>query len=135
MNRREAKPRRLIDSLDRRRSAGHIRHRELGGLPIGFWAGVLVADIAGQPGSALNLAVAGVVTGVATALTGVADLSLRDGRGRSVAVLHGILAVIALLTASTSVVLRLSDALPVGEILNAATLAISLTSLYLLARH
>lgn len=91
-------------------------------------------DIAGLPGSALTLAVGGVLTGVVSAFAGAAVLNTRDGR-RGFALFHGIVEMIALMTASASVLLRLSDALPAGQILNAVALTISASSAYRLMRR
>ncbi len=121
---------RIFDLLHGRMT-GHALHPALSDLPIGFWAGAVVLDVAGQTTGALILSAGGIVAGVATAATGVADWTVSDGRDRRVGLLHGVLQTVALLTVSTSVALRLLDALLPGQVLNAAGLGISAASAYL----
>lgn len=121
---------RLFDLLHGR-VMGHSLHPALSDLPIGLWFGMVVLDIAGYPHAAAILAVGGIIAGLATAATGVADWTVSDGRDRRVGLLHGILQTIAILLVAVSVVLRIVDATLVGQILGAAGLLLSLGAAYL----
>lgn len=121
---------RLFDLLHGR-MMGHALHPALSDLPIGLWFGAVVLDVAGYEHAALILAVGGIVAGLAAAVTGVADWTVSDGRDRRMGLLHGILQTIAILIVAVSVVLRLVDAVLVGQILGAGGLALSMGAAYL----
>jgi nitrite reductase/ring-hydroxylating ferredoxin subunit/uncharacterized membrane protein len=121
---------RLFDLLHGR-MMGHALHPALSDLPIGLWTGALLLDVLGETDAALILGVAGIATAVATAITGVADWTVSDGRDRRLGLLHGILQTVALAIIVGAVVLRTLDLLLVGQILTAAGLALSLASAYL----
>jgi nitrite reductase/ring-hydroxylating ferredoxin subunit/uncharacterized membrane protein len=121
---------RLFDLLHGR-ITGHALHPALSDLPIGLWFGAVVLDVAGYEHAALILAVGGIIAGLAAAVTGVADWTVSDGRDRRIGLLHGILQTIAILIVTVSVVLRLVDAVLVGQILGAGGLALSMGAAYL----
>jgi len=118
---------RLFDLLHGRVS-GHALHPALSDLPIGLWIGALVLVVARVHDGAVILAVAGVVAGIATATTGVADWTVSDGRDRRLGLFHGITQTIALILVAGSVALSLADldtgfivALAMGTGLSAAS--------------
>lgn len=121
---------RLFDLLHGR-ILGHALHPALSDLPIGLWAGALLLHVFGEHDAARILAAAGVVAGLATAATGVADWSVSDGRDRRVGLLHGILQTVALLTVCVSLVFGFRDALIPAEALLLAGFALSAGSAYL----
>jgi nitrite reductase/ring-hydroxylating ferredoxin subunit/uncharacterized membrane protein len=113
------------------RAMGHALHPALSDLPIGLWLGAVILHIAGYSKAALILAIGGVIAGVATAMTGVADWTVSDGRDRRLGLLHGLLQTVALAAAVTSVMLQLVGPLLVAQILLAVALVISASSAYL----
>lgn len=70
---------------------GHALHPVLTDLPIGLWTGSLLLDVVGAWKSAGVLQAAGSAAAVATAVTGVVDWSVTDGRERRLGLLHGLL--------------------------------------------
>lgn len=114
------------------RVLGHALHPALSDLPIGLWAGAVLLRIAGEADAAAILAVAGVLAGLATAATGVADWTVSDGRDRRVGLLHGITQTIALCIVTASVVVHALDgAGAVTFVLLVAGTGLSMASAYL----
>jgi len=70
---------------------GHAIHPPLSDIPIGFWTGSFLLDLAGKDEAAGLLSAAGTAGGVAAFTTGVADWSVSDGRNRRLGLLHGLL--------------------------------------------
>ena len=91
------------------RLIGHALHPVLTDLPIGFWSGSLLLDLAGASRSAGVLSAAGSVSAIATAATGVADWKDTYGRDRRLGTVHGVvnLAGLAFHLASLGARLRL----------------------------
>ena len=75
---------------------GHSLHPVLTDLPIGFWSGSLLLDLVGAGRSAGVLSAAGSAAAVATAVTGVTDWTVTDGREKRLGLLHGLLNVAGL---------------------------------------
>ena len=75
---------------------GHALHPVLTDAPIGFWMGSAVLDVVGEDFAAGVLSGAGSASAVATALTGLADWTVTDGRERRLALLHGLVNVAGL---------------------------------------
>lgn len=122
--------RRLFDLLHGR-IMGHALHPALSDLPIGLWAGAVLLEAFGEHDGAGILAAGGVIAGLATAATGVADWTVSDGRDRRVGLLHGILQTVALVMVGGSLAFRYSDALIAGEVLLVAGFVLSAGSAYL----
>jgi nitrite reductase/ring-hydroxylating ferredoxin subunit len=94
-----------IEPLTRRRGLmdvlhgrwlGHSLHAALSDLPIGFWTGACVLELAGEERAAGVLAGAGCAAALATAATGTADWSVTDGRERRLGLAHGMANSVAL---------------------------------------
>ncbi len=121
---------RLFDLLHGR-AMGHALHPALSDLPIGLWVSAIVVEVAGEGRASGILAAGGVVAGLATAATGVADWTVSDGRDRRVGLLHGITQTAAIALVTGSVVLRIID-VPTGAVaLLAGGTALSMASAYL----
>ena len=86
---------------------GHSLHPVLTDLPIGFWSGSLLLDLVGAGRSAGVLSAAGSAAAVATAVTGVTDWTVTDGREKRLGLLHGLLNVAGLGLQLTSLQARL----------------------------
>ena len=69
---------------------GHALHPVLSDLPIGLWTGSILLDRLGARRSAVTLNAAGSAAAVATAVTGVADWTVTDGRERRLGLFHGL---------------------------------------------
>jgi nitrite reductase/ring-hydroxylating ferredoxin subunit len=121
---------RLFDLLHGR-VMGHALHPALSDLPIGLWVGAIVLEVASEGRAAGILAAGGVVAGLATAVTGVADWTVSDGRDRRVGLLHGLTQTIAIVLVTASVVLRIVDVAAGAVALLAAGTGLSLASAYL----
>ncbi len=121
---------RLFDLLHGR-IMGHALHPALSDLPIGLWFGGVVMAIAGQANAAMILAFVGIAAGIATAVTGVADWTVSDGRDRRLGLLHGLLQTVALLIVLSSALLQLVGIRLFGDLLLATGLGISMASAYL----
>ena len=80
---------RLLDVL-LGRPLGHALHPALTDLPIGLWAGTVICDAVGEDTAAGVLGAAGCAAAVATAITGIADWTVSDGRERRLGLLHGL---------------------------------------------
>jgi len=113
------------------RLMGHALHPALSDLPIGLWAGAILLEVVGEPDPAAILAAGGVVAGLATAATGVADWSVSDGRDRRVGLLHGITQTVALTLVAGSVALHLADIHEGAVVLLVAGTGLSMSSAYL----
>lgn len=121
---------RLFDLLHGR-MMGHALHPALSDVPIGLWLGAIVVEVAGEGRAAGILAAGGVVAGLATAATGVADWTVSDGRDRRVGLLHGLTQTAALGLVTGSVVLRIVD-VPAGAVaLLVSGTGLSMASAYL----
>jgi nitrite reductase/ring-hydroxylating ferredoxin subunit len=72
------------------RLLGHALHPVLSDLPIGFWSAVPLLDLAGEDSAAQLLTGAGILAGVATAVTGSADWATTYGRDRRLGLVHGL---------------------------------------------
>lgn len=89
----------VVELMHGGRWAGHALHPALSDLPIGLWSGSVVLELLGHDvptaGRRLDpagtLSAAGLVGGVATAITGLADWSVSDGEDRRVGLFHGLL--------------------------------------------
>jgi nitrite reductase/ring-hydroxylating ferredoxin subunit/uncharacterized membrane protein len=121
---------RLFDLLHGR-IMGHALHPALSDLPIGLWTGAVLLEVVGQDDGATILAAGGVVAGLATAATGVADWTVSDGRDRRVGLLHGITQTIALTLVAGSVALDLVDVPTLPVALLVAGTGLSMASAYL----
>ncbi|MGH7903421.1 MAG: Rieske 2Fe-2S domain-containing protein [Candidatus Dormibacteraceae bacterium] len=80
----------LVLDLLHGRWLGHALHPVLSDLPIGFWTASLLLDWLGARWSAAILSAAGSASAVATALSGVADWTVTDGRERRLGLFHGL---------------------------------------------
>ncbi len=87
---------------------GHPLHGVLTDAPIGILFLVVLFDLAGEPEATATRAIllVGILTMLAAAVAGLADLSDTDGTARERATLHGTLMVIALVLYLVSFVLR-----------------------------
>lgn len=111
---------------------GHAVHPALSDLPIGLWAGSLLLYLIGQPQSAAILGVAGTVSALGAAATGVADLSVAEGHERRAGVLHGLLMTCAiLLNAGSAVGYFVLSSEPMAIVLVAAGLGVTVAAAYL----
>ena len=93
---RESRAGRRVFDLLHGRVLGHALHPALSDLPIGFWSATVLLDAIGEHRAAGVLSGAGVAAGVATAVTGVADWTVSDGRDRRTGLVHGVLQTAAL---------------------------------------
>lgn len=113
------------------RVMGHALHPALSDLPIGLWLGAVVLEVASEHRASTILAAGGVIAGLATAATGVADWTVSDGRDRRVGLLHGLTQTVAIALVAGSVVLRIVD-VPTGAVVLLVTGAgLSMASAYL----
>jgi nitrite reductase/ring-hydroxylating ferredoxin subunit len=113
------------------RVMGHALHPALSDLPIGLWSGAVLLEVVGESDAATVLAAGGVVAGLATAATGVADWTVSDGRDRRVGLLHGITQTAALTLVAGSVALDLADVPVAPVVLLVAGTGLSMSSAYL----
>lgn len=70
---------------------GHSLHPVLSDLPIGLWASSLLLYFIGDAQPAAILGIVGTGSALATAATGIVDLSVADGHERRAGLLHGLL--------------------------------------------
>jgi nitrite reductase/ring-hydroxylating ferredoxin subunit/uncharacterized membrane protein len=85
---------------------GHPVHAALTDLPIGVMTVAIVLDIIGQPVAADVAVLVGVLSIVATAVTGLADYTDVDGTARSRATVHATVMTTALVLFLVSLVIR-----------------------------
>ncbi|MBO0872205.1 MAG: Rieske 2Fe-2S domain-containing protein [Pseudonocardia sp.] len=110
---------------------GHSLHPALSDLPIGLWASSLLLYVIGESRPAAILGLAGTISAVGTAVTGVVDWSVTDGHERRAGLLHGVLMTGALLVqAGSTVAYYAVGALPVAVGLSAAGLMITIGAAY-----
>lgn len=86
---------------------GHPIHPAITDVPIGAFVVALVLDLAGQRDAALVALIVGLVTFVASLVTGVADYADADGTARARATTHGTIMVVAGLLTLVSLLGRL----------------------------
>ncbi|HEX6347838.1 MAG TPA: Rieske 2Fe-2S domain-containing protein [Candidatus Dormibacteraeota bacterium] len=110
---------------------GHSLHPVLTDLPIGFWSGSLLLDLFGAGRSAGLLSAAGSTTAVATAITGVTDWTVTDGREKRLGLLHGLLNVAGLALQVASLQARLGRRRSRAVALSAAGLTVSSAAAWL----
>ena len=120
----------LLDLLHGR-WMGHAIHPALSDLPIGLWVGSFLLFLLGQATGGVILAIAGVVTGLAAAATGVNDLTVADGHDRRVGVLHGLLMTLALLVETGAVVAYFLGSTVTAIVLVGVGLVITVSAAYL----
>jgi nitrite reductase/ring-hydroxylating ferredoxin subunit len=85
---------------------GHPVHAALSDGPMGMFAAVVLLDVLNQRLAADVVLVFGVLTMIATAVTGLADYTDTDGSARTRATLHATLMTVALLVYLASLALR-----------------------------
>ena len=110
---------------------GHSLHPVLTDLPIGFWSGSLLLDLVGAGRSAGVLSAAGSAAAVATAVTGVTDWTVTDGREKRLGLLHGLLNVAGLGLQLASLQARLGRRRLRAVSLSAAGLTVSTAAAWL----
>jgi nitrite reductase/ring-hydroxylating ferredoxin subunit/uncharacterized membrane protein len=88
---------------------GHPVHAALTDVPVGAMTVAIVLDVIGQPVAADVTVLVGVLSIVATAVTGLADYTDVDGTGRSRATVHATVMTTALVLFVISLVLRAGD--------------------------
>lgn len=110
---------------------GHSLHPVLTDLPIGFWSGSLLLDLVGAGRSAGVLSAAGSAAAVATAVTGVTDWTVTDGREKRLGLLHGLLNVAGLGLQLASLQARLGRRRLRAVCLSAAGLSVSAAAAWL----
>jgi len=110
---------------------GHALHPALSDLPIGFWTGSFLLDVAGKDDAAKLLSAAGTAGGVAAFATGVADWSVTDGRDRRLGLLHGLLNTAGMAMQVVSLAARLRGRRRQARNWSGASLAVTYASAYL----
>ncbi len=110
---------------------GHALHPALSDLPIGFWTGSFLLDVAGKDDAAKLLSAAGTAGGVAAFATGVADWSVTDGRDRRLGLLHGLLNTAGMAMQVVSLAARLRGRRRQARNWSGASLALTYASAYL----
>lgn len=110
---------------------GHAIHPALSDLPIGLWVGSFLLFLIGQSVSGMILAIAGVVSGLAAAATGVNDLTVADGHDRRVGVLHGLMMTVALLVETGAVVAYFLGSTVTATVLVGVGLVVTVSAAYL----
>jgi nitrite reductase/ring-hydroxylating ferredoxin subunit/uncharacterized membrane protein len=97
---------------------GHPVHAALTDLPIGVMTVAIVLDVIGQPVAADVAVLVGVLSIVATAVSGLADYADVDGTARSRATVHATVMTTALVIFLVSLVMRAGNpadrAVPIG---------------------
>jgi nitrite reductase/ring-hydroxylating ferredoxin subunit/uncharacterized membrane protein len=88
---------------------GHPVHAALTDVPIGAMTVAIVLDVIGQPVAADVTVLVGVLSIVATAVTGLADYTDVDGTARSRATVHATIMTTALVLFAVSLVIRASN--------------------------
>jgi nitrite reductase/ring-hydroxylating ferredoxin subunit/uncharacterized membrane protein len=122
----------VLELMHGGRWVGHSLHPALSDLPIGFWSGTVVLDMAGEDapgrdhrlGPAATLSAAGLVAAVATAVTGVADWNVSDGEDRKVGLFHGLLNGAAMALQGASLAARVSGRRGTARALGVGSLAV-----------
>jgi nitrite reductase/ring-hydroxylating ferredoxin subunit len=110
---------------------GHALHPALSDLPIGFWSSSALVDVGGRGVAAGMLTAAGIVSSVATALTGVADWTATHGRERRLALLHGMVNTAALGLEVASLMSRMAGRRKAARRLSLAGLGVTSAAAYL----
>jgi len=128
---RESPAGRRVFDLLHGRILGHALHPALSDLPIGMWSGTVLLDTVGEHQAAGVLGLAGACAGVATAVTGVADWTVSDGRDRRAGLLHGILQTVALGFEGGSLIARRTGHVGSARVLAAAGLGLATGSAYI----
>jgi nitrite reductase/ring-hydroxylating ferredoxin subunit len=134
----------VIELMHGGRWLGHPLHPALSDLPIGFWAGSVLLDLADRDpapdrGPArdgeLDLAglftAAGLVTAVAAAATGIVDWTVSDDQDRRLGLFHGVLNTAAVGLQGLSLTARLAGHRGTARGLGAAGLAVTGAAAYL----
>jgi nitrite reductase/ring-hydroxylating ferredoxin subunit/uncharacterized membrane protein len=128
----------VLELMHGGRWVGHSLHPALSDLPIGFWAGSMLLDLAGvgpPPDGGLDPAglftAAGIAAAVATAATGVVDWTVSDDQDRRVGLFHGVLNTAALGLQGLSLAARLGGQKRTARGLGAAGLAVTGAAAYL----
>jgi nitrite reductase/ring-hydroxylating ferredoxin subunit len=110
---------------------GHALHPVLTDAPIGFWLGAAALDAVGEDFGAGVLSAAGSASAVATAVTGLADWTVTDGRERRLALLHGLVNVGGLCLQVASLTARVRGRRRAAKTLSFCGLGVSLGAAYL----
>jgi nitrite reductase/ring-hydroxylating ferredoxin subunit len=110
---------------------GHALHPALSDLPIGFFTGAALVDVAGRGVAAGVLSTAGIASSVATAATGVADWTGTHGRERRLALLHGMVNTVALGLQVGSLLARMGGSRKRARRLSLASLGVTMGAAYL----
>ena len=85
---------------------GHPIHPAVTDVPIGALAVAVVLDLLGEPGAAFWAIAVGLVTALASAVTGLADYTDTDGAARTRATLHGTVMVVGVVVTAASLLTR-----------------------------
>ena len=85
---------------------GHPIHPAVTDVPIGALAVALVLDLIGEPAAASWAIIVGLVTALASAVTGLADYTDTDGAARTRATLHGTVMIVGTVTTALSLLAR-----------------------------
>lgn len=85
---------------------GHPIHPAVTDVPIGALAVALVLDVIGEPAAASWAIIVGLVTALASAVTGLADYTDTDGAARTRATLHGTVMIVGTVTTALSLLAR-----------------------------
>lgn len=110
---------------------GHALHPVLTDAPIGFWLGAAVLDLVGEDFAAGLLSGAGSAAAVGTAVTGLADWTVTDGRERRLGLLHGLVNVGGLCLQVASLSARVRGRRRAAKTLSFAGLGVSTVAAYL----
>jgi nitrite reductase/ring-hydroxylating ferredoxin subunit len=128
----------VIELMHGGRWLGHPLHPALSDLPIGFWAGSALLDLADRdpaPEGGLDPAglftAAGIAAAIATAATGVVDWTVSDDQDRRVGLFHGVLNTAALGLQGMSLAARLAGHRGTARGLGTAGLAVTGAAAYL----
>jgi nitrite reductase/ring-hydroxylating ferredoxin subunit len=128
----------VIELMHGGRWLGHPLHPALSDLPIGFWAGSALLDLADRdPASDGGLdpaglfTAAGLVTAVAAAATGIVDWTVSDDQDRRLGLFHGVLNTAAVGLQGLSLTARLAGHRGTARGLGAAGLAVTGAAAYL----
>jgi nitrite reductase/ring-hydroxylating ferredoxin subunit/uncharacterized membrane protein len=86
---------------------GHALHPVLSDLPLGFWTAAALFDVLEMDAPAAVMSASGSLAAVGTAVTGIADWTVTEGRDRRLALLHGLMNASGLVLQLSSLALRL----------------------------
>jgi nitrite reductase/ring-hydroxylating ferredoxin subunit/uncharacterized membrane protein len=128
----------VLELMHGGRWAGHPVHPALSDLPIGLWTGVMVLDAVDRdpaPRRGIDaagvLSAAGILTSVATAVTGLSDWTVSNDEDRRVGLLHGLLNTVALGLQGASLGTRMAGHRSTARALAAASFTVTAGAGYL----